>query len=283
MRALYLFLLALPLVFIACGHENPPGSSLGSTTQADTMLPSPAEQLADYQRALDNPPSPVAEHDTAGKPLFYYGRVFIRNSIERKTINALYFTNDVRPFFDEWEWTRHSPIDFAAYTKGMWVYAIASGVQWNILIEAPGIVSAVELNPRFDKFGGPPVPHPALESFLEPGGNLNTQMLGTSGFKLLGPRFPKACQESSLTKTQQFGGVVDFFDGVVNGAGDAFDGVSDWLKDKLKAVGKDIGEVLEKAAQGAKDAIEVLEQLANAGVCALTGSRSHQRIIRRCD
>ena len=185
------------LLALGCAQQSAPPLPMVTVRPVDIALPqSPSQALADYRTALASPPAPLVERDGDNRPLLYYGRVFVQTEQQLRALDVLAFAHDRWAFFDDYDATKVGHPVHDGYQQGNWEYAIATGVQWNLLIKFPGIVAAVQINPRLG--GGP---HPALDSFLGANVNLDLTMLAKQGFHLPTP--------PTLTTTTCSGSVVE--------------------------------------------------------------------------
>lgn len=273
------------LVAIALVLARDAGASPGVPINAPASPPFDVSQgvidHADYERALRSPPAPVAEQAADGSHYLYYGRVFARSRAQSQVMRLFGFSHDLRPFFDEYDATKALSED-DEHVRGKWIYAIGTGRQWNVLITTPGLVAAVELNPRSDKYTAAKTPHPMLDRMLvnQPGASLDRAELGRQGFNFPAPpklrvvrqctARPNGIQTQSLWDTFE-----DIGNAVVDGAEEFGKEFIDITVDTLKKAGKDLATVLKYAYDGVKWAIDELRKLGNLGVCAITGKRSH--------
>lgn len=255
--------------------EQPAAPAKASGPRAIPLPQSPEESLRDFESAKQHPPALLAERDAGGHPLLYYGRVFVRTRMEVKVLDLLAFKHATFPFFDEYDSQQYGTPDDDRYQDGSWEYAIATAIQWNALIKYPGLVSAIELNPRVKA-----MVHPMHDELTagRPDGSLNPAILAQHGFTFTAPPRPAAaCDRRSQTPSQRggklqpriFGDIVDFFE-------DVGGGLVDWATDVIKGFGGSLSDVMRAAYDGVDEAIDFLRELGNAGYCALSSKRSNR-------
>jgi hypothetical protein len=210
----------------------------------------------------------VPEHDTQGRPLFYYGKVQVSSPAQMGILDLFRFTHSPHPFFDEYDPAAPPPSGMRGQTSRS-EYAIATGVQWNVLLQYPGLVDQVSFNPRATK-----APHPMLDAILRADGSLNPQTLADNGFRLPAPPLGRApiCTPGTLIAFGLLGDIGDALS-------DLAEGVADLAVTIIKKLGGTIASVLELAYQGVTEALDLLRELGNAGVCAIAGSRSNEGTV----
>ncbi len=247
--------------------------------------PRPRARAEATRAAPAGVPAPVAEKDAQGKPLFYYGRLYLSTRDQLRVLDLLAFRHDRQPFFDEFDRAAFGapPAPPAGQPEaGAWEYAIATGLQWNVLIKTPGLAAAIELNPRTSA-----APHPVLDGFLagREGGSLDPKKLAEAGFSL--PAFPLkprvACGGPQTVGL--FGDIGDFFEDIGEAIADGLLGALDLIGLALQGSGEALAGLLELAAQGVKDASDFLRELGNEAYCGLTSSRDNSGavFVRACD
>jgi hypothetical protein len=259
----------LLLVLWAVGCDQPETTPIirEARPAAATLPQTPDEAYADYLAV--SPPPMVAEKDADGRPLLYYGRIFARSDVELRALDVLWFTHDQRPFFDEYDATPGQAD--GDYSRGNWEYAVGTGAQWNVLIGYPGIVSAVQINPKLAAIA----PHPMMDNVTEPSGALNLPMVAQLGLELpTPPTLPRTCGGSFLAI-----GAAGLIDDILVAIYNALSEAANWVVNIVKALGGAIDEVLQRAYDAVSDAIDRLRELGNGGVCALAGARSHNGIV----
>jgi len=263
-------ILALAAARPAQATEDEPPTPVADTPTAPAQTP--AEAMSDFDRLRGQQLALLPERDAANVPTFYYGRVFVRQPRELGALDLLHFRHSRQPYFDEYNPNQMGHLDVGNYQGGYWEYAIATGVQWNILIKVTGTVSAIDLNPRLDKFRPVHTPHPVLDSFLRADGSLDPRRLAEAGFTLEPIHLRDTCESGSPGGARGF---FDFVEDAVDAIGDAISDAADFIANRIKELGGTIGDVLQKAAQGISDAIDFIRELANTGICALTGKRGN--------
>jgi hypothetical protein len=209
--------------------------------------------------------SHVAEKDNAGHPLFYYGKVLVHSRAQLGVLDLLRFAHSPQPFFDEFAPNATSSPKSTPGQTGRWEYAIAIGVQWNVLYQYPGLVDQIVLNPRNN------LPHPQLDKALRSDGSLDPNLLADNGFRLPAPppTHPDICAPDAVVTY----GLLDDIGGFFAGIGEDVAGL---FATVLKDFGGAISNVLVAAYDGVSEALTLLEQLGNDGVCALAGSRPNE-------
>lgn len=289
-RALTMFigaaLVAVLCVDSAPSYAAPTGQGASTGRAASAGQSASTGRVALAPRAVPaEMPAPVVEKDAQGKPLFYYGRLFLTTREQLRVLDLLAFRHDRQPFFDEFDSTKFgapATPEAGQPPEGFWEYAIATGLQWNVLIKTPGLAASIELNPRVSAG-----PHPVLDGFLDSrsDGSLDPKKLAESGFSL--PAFPlKKRTTCGLPQTVGFfDDLGDFFEDLGEAIADGLIGALDLIGMALQGSGEALAGLLELAAQGVKEASDFLRELGNDAYCGLTSARSNegQVFVRTCD
>jgi hypothetical protein len=124
----------------------------------------------------------LATHDANNQPQLYYGRVFVRSEKQMASLDLFAFLHAPQPFFDEYDPHGQPQILSDGSFAGRYEYAIATGVQWNILIQYPGLVDGVEINPKATSAA-----HPLMDSVVRSDASLDPVWLAKQGFTLPPP------------------------------------------------------------------------------------------------
>lgn len=264
-------------------HVQPAAGPTGGTPPPLPVPPPP-----DPSSGLAVPPSaplppslaPLPERGADGKPVLYYGRVQITDPAQLKLLKAFGFVHDRTPFFDDYRPNEVRRADTPVAPGPVWAYAIASGAQWNFLRKYPGLVGAIEMNPRLGS-----APHPALDSFIVAGGAgaLDTTKLIAAGFNMRPIRLRAACVAPETAggppgvQPQSF--IGDAWDSAVGLLEDAAGGLARLIAKGVGLTGSELAAVLEAAVNGAVDAINFIRELANSGYCALAGKTSNSGVV----
>lgn len=228
----------------------------------------------------ENALPPLAERDNQGRPLLYYGRVAVSDPAQPRLLRAFGFVDDTAPFFDDYDPREVRDGAPKPPAPTVWVYAIASGTQWNFLRRYPGLVDAMEMNPRLGNG-----PHPALDSFLpaDLGGALDTDKLIAAGFTMQRLKLRSACVNpagpSGLVGVRPQGFFDDFVGGVVEFFEDAGSALGQLIAKGTGLVGSELAEVVRAAVNGAQEAIDFIRELANSGYCIIQGSHSNGGVV----
>ncbi len=280
--------LLVPLVVLPLACDGAPGDDADRTRPAlsrEALPPSLAvapRPDAPVLRvpAAENALAPLPERDAQGRPLLYYGRVAVSDPAQPRLLRGLGFVSDTAPFFDDYKPRELRDRTLSPPPGTVWVYAIASGNQWNFLRRYPGLVDAIEMNPRLGSGA-----HPALDSFLPAGlaGALDTDKLISVGFTMRPLKFRSTCVDpagpSGLVGVRPQGWVGDAFDALVGFVEDAGGSILQLIAKGTGLVGSELAQIARAAAEGAQEAIDFIRELANSGYCAIQGSHSNGGIV----
>ena len=168
-----------------------PAAGTATGTPPPLGVPAPTATPGGPTSALPAPLPLLAERDASGKPVIYYGRVQITDPAQPRLLKVFGFVKDIVPFFDDYSANKVRRSDVPTAQGPAWIYAIASGAQWNFLRKYPALVGPMEMNPRLGSG-----PHPILDSFLVPGGagGLDTPKLIAAGFTMQPLKLQTACK-----------------------------------------------------------------------------------------